>query len=178
MPRKKTLKSQRKDIENANAAKSVLDADVFKAAMEYVESAALRQCRHAKSPEEAWRGTLRARAAQDLRAVLHAYVANGESAAREMSEEREEMRAARAGRAGQSAASRAAQASVEQQKMAAHRETLRAQLMAQQRAFAEQQAKARASPYFQFLQQPHRPRSSNDYGAPQRPTLWRPKQAR
>jgi len=89
MPRKKTLKSQRQDIDNANAARSVLDADVFKSALEYVESTALRQCRNAKSPEEAWRGTLRAKAAQDLRAVLHAFVANGESAAREMSEERE-----------------------------------------------------------------------------------------
>lgn len=91
MARKKTTKTQRQDIENANAAKSVLDADVFKSAMEYVESVALRQCRHAKSPEESWRGTLRARAAQDIRAVLHAYVANGESAAREMSEEREKI---------------------------------------------------------------------------------------
>ena len=75
------------DIDRANEAKEILASDVFEAALTFVESSALTLCRTARNAEEAFTGTLRSQAAQSMRTVMHAFIAHGESAAREIAEQ-------------------------------------------------------------------------------------------
>lgn len=73
-------------------AKSLIENEVLSLALDYAESRALIECRTAKDAEQAWRGTLRAQAVQDVRATLHAYIAQGEADADRVSREREDLR--------------------------------------------------------------------------------------
>jgi len=82
----KTRHELNQDVERAAQAKQILNSPIFEAALSYVESSALQLCRTAQNAEDAFRGTLRAQAAQSLRTIMHAFLANGESAAREISE--------------------------------------------------------------------------------------------
>lgn len=82
----KTRHELDQDVQRAAEAKQILDSAVFEAALTFVESSALSICRSAQTAEDAFTGTLRAQAAQSLRTILHAFLANGESAAREIAE--------------------------------------------------------------------------------------------
>lgn len=82
----KTRHQLDQDVQRAAEAKQILNSEVFEAALTFVESSALSVCRTAQTAEEAFTGTLRAQAAQSVRTILHAFLANGESAAREIAE--------------------------------------------------------------------------------------------
>jgi hypothetical protein len=71
-------------MNRAGEAKGLLASEVFESALGFVEANAISLCRTAKSAEEAFTGTLRSQAAQSLRTILHAFIANGEAAAREV----------------------------------------------------------------------------------------------
>jgi len=75
-----------------NEAKALLGNEVFRLALDYVESRALIECRTAATPEDSWRGTLKSQAVQDIRATLHAYIAQGEASADKAARQREELR--------------------------------------------------------------------------------------
>lgn len=83
----KTRHQLDQDLQRAEEAKQILNSQVFESAMSFVEASALAICRSAKSAEEAFTGTLRAQAAQSVRTILHAFLANGEAAAREIAEQ-------------------------------------------------------------------------------------------
>ena len=123
--RKRTPADRQEEINRANEAKALLESPVLVAAMEYVEAGALRQCREATTPGEAWSGTLRSRAVQEARAILHAFVAQGESAAQEIERDqnriREEREAAQAREAYLTAA-QASRSGIDQTEHAATRE--------------------------------------------------------
>lgn len=70
-------------------AQYLLDNETFVLALNYVESRALSECRVATNAEEAFRGTLKSQAVQDIRATLHAYIAQGEAEADRASKARE-----------------------------------------------------------------------------------------
>ena len=74
------------DMQRGTQAKQILESEVFDAALNFVEANALAVCRTATSAEEAFKGSLRAQAAQSVRVILHAFLANGESAAREVAD--------------------------------------------------------------------------------------------
>ena len=112
MARKKRTPSDRQaEIDRSNEARALLETPVFSAALEYVEASALRQCREATHAGEAWAGTLRSRAAQEVRAILHAFVAQGESAAREVERDQQRIREEREAAQARDAYLTAAQAS-------------------------------------------------------------------
>jgi len=73
-------------------ATALLENETFVLALNYVESRALSECRTAKNAEEAFRGTLKSQAVQDIRATLHAYIAQGEAEADRASRVREELK--------------------------------------------------------------------------------------
>lgn len=73
-------------------ARALLENETFILALNYVESRALAECRSAQSAEESFRGTLKSQAVQDIRATLHAYIAQGESEAARASRARESAR--------------------------------------------------------------------------------------
>lgn len=83
----KTRHELDQDMQRANEAKQILNSTVFDAALTFVESSALSLCRTAQTAEEAFTGTLRAQAAQSVKTILHAFLANGEAAAREIAEQ-------------------------------------------------------------------------------------------
>lgn len=123
--KKRTPQDRQDDIDRSNEAKRLLETPVFASAMEYVEASALRQCREAKSASEAWAGTLRSRAVQEVRSILHAFVAHGESAAKEVDRDQQRIREDREAEAARSAYLTAAQASrvgIDQPEHAATRE--------------------------------------------------------
>jgi|GEM_PF-6923289 hypothetical protein len=73
-------------------AKALLENETFVLALNYVESRALSECRVATNAEEAFRGTLKSQAVQDIRATLHAYIAQGEAEADRASKARESVK--------------------------------------------------------------------------------------
>jgi len=73
-------------------ATALLENETFVLALNYVESRALSECRTAKNAEEAYRGTLKSQAVQDIRATLHAYIAQGEAEADRATRVREELK--------------------------------------------------------------------------------------
>ena len=72
-------------------AKVLLENETFVLALNYVESRALSECRMAKNAEEAYRGTLKSQAVQDIRSTLHAYIAQGEAEADRAARARDEV---------------------------------------------------------------------------------------
>ena len=75
-------------------AQQLLENETFVLALNYVESRALSECRTAQNAEEAYRGTLKSQAVQDIRATLHAYIAQGEAEAERAARAREELKQA------------------------------------------------------------------------------------
>jgi len=65
-------------------AKQVLESPVFQEAMAYMDEVGVRGCRSAQSADEAWEATVMLQAITRFRAMLHAYVANGQAAAEEL----------------------------------------------------------------------------------------------
>jgi len=73
-------------------AEQLLGNETFTLALNYVESRALGECRMATNAEEAYRGTLKSQAVQEIRQTLHAYISQGQAAAERAFNAAEEVR--------------------------------------------------------------------------------------
>ncbi len=84
MSRKRTRDKAAASVKRGEEAQSLKDSPVLNEALTLVEAGGLNLCRTAETPEQAFQGTLRIRAARELRGLIMAFIADGADAVRDL----------------------------------------------------------------------------------------------